>query len=323
MTNELVLEARGINRSYGAKVALQNVDLCLRRGEVLGLLGLNGAGKSTLLQILAGALGCDSGEVSVCGHPLSNTPAAGRRSIGFAPEIPPLVPDETVETYLFAIARWRGLADEAAEAVARTVDLCGLGDSRQTLLRHLSRGYQQRAGIAQALIHSPEVIILDEPTSALDPRQIQDVRGLIKTLSEHAAVLISTHILGEVRAIADRIVILHQGRVVTDQPAVSNADVVRVRFRRTVSATELESLPGLEVLSDADDNKNDAGHWRLRLPDSVRDQFVATAVHREWGLFELAPEQDRLEQLFMQATAGKSPVESTSQDAGRHSGDFE
>lgn len=214
---EFTLTARNLQRRFGTRIVVDNVSLELRRGEVLGLLGHNGAGKSTTLQMLSGCLLPDGGEIEICGNDLLRQPLQAKRQLGYLPEIPPLYREMRVDGYLAFAARLHGLgAGQTAAAVAESLHRCGLETVSQKRIGTLSKGYQQRVGIAQAIVHQPDVIILDEPTVGLDPAQIRDIRTLIRELANHHSVLLSTHLLSEVEAICDRVNILHQGRMVFD-----------------------------------------------------------------------------------------------------------
>jgi ABC-2 type transport system ATP-binding protein len=214
---EFTLTARNLQRRFGARVVVDNVSLALRRGEVLGLLGHNGAGKSTTLQMLSGCLLPDGGEIEICGNDLLRQPLQAKRQLGYLPEIPPLYREMRVDDYLRFAARLHRLsAEKTAAAIAGSLHRCGLENVRQKRIGTLSKGYQQRVGIAQAIVHQPDVIILDEPTVGLDPAQIRDIRTLVRELANHHSVLLSTHLLSEVEAICDRVNILHQGRMVFD-----------------------------------------------------------------------------------------------------------
>ena len=214
---EFTLTARNLQRRFGARIVVDDVSLALRRGEVLGLLGHNGAGKSTTLQMLSGCLLPDGGEIEICGNDLLRQPLQAKRHLGYLPEIPPLYREMRVDDYLRFAARLHRLnAAQTAAAVTESLHRCGLENVRQKRIGALSKGYQQRVGIAQAIVHQPDVIILDEPTVGLDPAQIRDIRTLILELADHHSVLLSTHLLAEVEAICDRVNILHQGRLAFD-----------------------------------------------------------------------------------------------------------
>ncbi len=211
----LTLSAQGLVRRFGADRAVEEVSLQLRRGEVLGLVGHNGAGKSTTLQMLAGVLLPHAGMVEICGFDLSRQPAEAKARIGFLPEVPPLYRDMRVDDYLCFAARLRRVApDRITSALAEAKQRCGLQDAGRKIIGILSKGYQQRVGIAQAIIHHPEVVILDEPTAGLDPAQLRDMRALIRELGDAHSVIFSTHLLGEIESVCDRVNIMHRGQTV-------------------------------------------------------------------------------------------------------------
>jgi ABC-2 type transport system ATP-binding protein len=215
------LSAIDLTRRYGRHGAVEGVSLQLRRGEVLGLLGHNGAGKSTTLQMLSGVLRPDSGRIEICGFDLARQPDQARACIGFLPETPPLYRDMRVADYLVFAARLRRMPQaKVAPALADTLQRCGLQDAAAKIIGTLSKGFQQRVGIAQAIIHRPEVVILDEPTVGLDPAQIRDIRGLIRELGDACSVILSTHLLHEVENICDRVEIMHQGRLIYSDTSV-------------------------------------------------------------------------------------------------------
>jgi ABC-2 type transport system ATP-binding protein len=212
-----MIEVRNVSKRFGDTEALRGVSFAAARGEVVGFLGPNGAGKTTTLRILATYLAPDGGSATVCGFDTAERPMEVRRRIGYLPEQPPLYLDHTVDEYLGFCAALRGLPRaRRRSAVDGVVARCGLGDVRHRLIGNLSRGYRQRVGLAQALVHDPEVLVLDEPTSGLDPNQIREIRNLIRSLGTGRTVLLSTHILPEVAMTCSRAVIIHRGRVVAD-----------------------------------------------------------------------------------------------------------
>ncbi len=217
----ITLEAHSLVRQFGRHSAVRGVSLELRRGEVLGLLGHNGAGKSTTLQMLSGVLQPHSGRVEICGFDLSRQPGQAKACVGFLPETPPLYRDMRVEAYLaFSAGLRRVPRGRIAGALAETLRRCGLQDVRSKIIGTLSKGYQQRVGIAQAIIHNPEVVILDEPTVGLDPAQLRDIRALVRELGNTRSVILSTHLLGEVENICDRVEIMHEGRLIYGDTSV-------------------------------------------------------------------------------------------------------
>lgn len=212
---DITLSARGLTRRFGIRPVIHDVSLELRRGEVLGLLGHNGAGKSTTLQMLTGCLLPDAGAIEICGIDLLRHPARAKSHIGYLPEIPPLYRELNVDDYLLFAARLRGMAvDSATVALPETKARCGLEAVGRKTVGTLSKGYQQRTGIAQAIIHRPDVIVLDEPTVGLDPAQIREIRTLIRELGDAHSVILSTHLLGEVESMCDRVEIMREGRLI-------------------------------------------------------------------------------------------------------------
>lgn len=219
------IEARNLSKRYGEVVAVDDLSLRIDEGEVVGFLGPNGAGKTTTLRMLTGFLPASDGTAAIAGHDIFTEPLLARRSVGYLPETPPLYPEMTVESYVAYVACLKDVARaERAEAVARALERCGLADVRRRVIRHLSKGFRQRVGLAQAIVHDPAVLVFDEPTVGLDPIQIREIRSLIAELAapgqgkQRQTVLLSTHILPEVAAICSRVVVIHRGRKAIDSP---------------------------------------------------------------------------------------------------------
>ena len=242
-TGDTLLEARGLTRRReparrggAATFAVRDASFSIRRGETVGLLGLNGAGKSTTLDMLAGVLVPDAGSVTIDGHPLADEPLEARAALGYLPDRPPVVDDMRVEGYLGLAARLRRVPKrDVANLVDAAIDQCALGDVRRQRIATLSKGYRQRVGIAQAIVHRPALVLLDEPGSGLDPRQSEELRGLVRRLGERSAVVFSTHLLAEVRSTCDRILVMHRGTLVADRPIEGEADDVEALFASLVA----------------------------------------------------------------------------------------
>jgi ABC-2 type transport system ATP-binding protein len=294
-----------LKRRFGAHAAVKNVELELNRGEVLGFLGPNGAGKTTTMQMLTGNLAPTEGEISICGVDLLAKPTQAKARIGYLPENPPLYRELTVDEYLeLAVKLHRVAKRERVKAVARAKARCGLNDVGRKLIGTLSKGFQQRVGIAQAIAHEPDVVVLDEPTVGLDPNQIRDIRALIRELGGAHSVILSTHILSEVEAICDRVQILHHGEVVYADTiaalkAFHSGRTIIVGLRRPPAASELAAFPGVAAVEPAGDNL-----YRLQLAADAdpTERLVAASVSGNWGLYHLAPAQTSLEDVFVQLT---------------------
>ena len=306
-------------RTYGTVEAVRGISFELRRGEVLGLLGPNGAGKSTTMQILSGNLAPTRGRVRILGHDLQDEPLAAKRALGYLPEYPPVYRELTVDEYLNFCARLRRVARAArAGAIAGVKSRCGLGEVGHRLIGNLSKGYQQRVGLAQAILHSPPVIILDEPTVGLDPIQIREMRSLIRDLGREHGVILSTHILPEVQATCDRVQIIDRGRLVLNETIANLGQHLRSRalavaFRQPPEIDALATLTGVtQVLQD------DATHVRLihAVDADPTDAVVRLAADRGWGVYEIKPEGASLEDVFVELTRTHAPAETAAPAPG-------
>ena len=234
--NKPLISVHDLSRFYGQKRAIENVSFELPHGEILGLLGPNGAGKSTTMQIICGVIAANNGSVNIAGYDIQDAPQQAKQNIGFLPEQLPLYNDLTVDEYLFYTAKLRGIKKaNLGEKVTSCKRRCGLETSGKRLIQNLSKGYKQRVGIAQAIIHTPAVIILDEPTSGLDPKQILEIRKLMLELSKDHSIMLSTHILSEVETICDRVLIINNGSIILDQylkELLANGDSLESTFMR-------------------------------------------------------------------------------------------
>ncbi len=302
---ETTVNAQALSRSFGAHAAVRAIDLTLNRGEVLGLLGPNGAGKTTTMQMLTGNLSPSAGSVTICGIDLIDDPVAAKRHIGYLPEHPPLYHELTVDEFLRLAGKLHRIArTELQPAIHSVKARCGLADCGARLLGALSKGFQQRVGIAQAIIHDPDIVILDEPTAGLDPLQIREIRALIRELREGRSVILSTHILPEVETLCDRVEIMHQGRFVYSDTIAAldrftRGLALQIAFRRPPDLALLRELPGVTSAERISENA-----FRLSR-DPERDPteaIVARAVKDNWGLYEMGPAHSRLEDVFMQLT---------------------
>ena len=304
----ITLSASGLSRRFGARAAgaaVDHIDLELKRGEVLGFLGPNGAGKTTTMQMLTGNLAPTTGSVRICGIDLLESPVNAKTHIGYLPEVPPLYRELNVGEYLDLAARLHRVPKaQRTTAVQRAMERCGLADVSRKLIGTLSKGYQQRVGIAQAIVHEPDVIILDEPTVGLDPNQIRDVRALIRELGNAHSVILSTHILPEVEAICDRVQIMHRGKMVyADSIAalktLHSGRSLLVAFDNAPSVDELTRVPGVAHAAAAGPNQ-----FRLSMApgDDPTARIVALAGEKGWGLRQIGPAPTSLEDVFVDLT---------------------
>jgi ABC-2 type transport system ATP-binding protein len=306
MDSEVLIEARGLTRRYGPTVAVERLDLTLRKGEILGLLGPNGAGKSTTMKMLTGNLAPSDGEIRVRGESLRAAPKAAKRHLGYLPEQPPVYPELTVDEYLHYCAGLHGVtkADRDA-AVASAKRDCGLTDVGHRLVGNLSKGYQQRVGIAQAIIHRPPVVILDEPTVGLDPIQIREIRKLIKDLGQNHSVILSSHILPEIQAVCSRVMIIAHGCVVYNESveATRGAAVgaITLGLRRPPATSALAGIVGVRRVQALE-----TGRFRIEHDDGAdpREALAEAASRSNWGLYELSAQARTLEEIFVELTSG-------------------
>ncbi len=233
---EILLQAEGLARSHGQVESVRELSLKLARGDVMALLGLNGAGKSTTLRLLCGVLAPDAGNVTVVGHSLEDEPLAARGCLGYLPDHPPLYPDMRVRDYLVLAARLRRVPPtEVKGQVENVLARCDLESVGARRIRQLSKGFRQRVGLAQAVIHEPAVVLLDEPGSGLDPQQMEGMRELITSLGRHGAVIFSTHLLGEAEAVCNRVAVMHEGTLVADQPIDTDRQALASLFTNLTS----------------------------------------------------------------------------------------
>ncbi len=311
-----MIEASHLSKSYGPVKAVSDVSFRVERGEVVGFLGPNGAGKSTTLRMLAGFLGPTSGTVRIAGHDLALDPLPARAALGYMPETSPLYPELRVREYLsFRAELKRVPRKQRREAVRRALEQLAIADVEDVVIGHLSKGYRQRVGFADALVGSPPILILDEPTAGLDPNQIRDVRALVRELGKDCTVLVSTHILSEVEAMCTRALVIAGGRLVAQGSideirALRRTAAVRVTFRGDAGAAaevaggvagvarvEREgagAAAGTEALAIQLDGGADTG----RAIEEVVSALVAAGV----GVREVAPRADSLEQVFAELT---------------------
>jgi len=302
MSGEILVQVEHLSRFYGAIPAVKEISFNIRQGQVLGFLGPNGAGKTTTMQILSGNLAPSSGRVRIAGHDLLEEPRAAKRAIGYLPEQPPVYRELTVDEYLdYCAALNRIPRRERRTARDAAKEKCGLADVGRRLIGNLSKGYQQRVGLAQAIIHLPPVIILDEPTVGLDPIQIREIRHLVRELGKEHGVILSTHILPEVQATCDQVQIISQGELVLNDSIEGlshhmQSSALSVALRNTPDIALIETLAGVKSVQDQGDGRLHIFYDPVIDPT---DALVEMAVQKRWGLYELLPQRASLEDIFV------------------------
>jgi len=305
MNDDVLVKVENLYRYYDDNCVVQDLNFELRKGEILGFLGPNGAGKTTTMQMLSGNLAPSAGQILINGIDILDQPKHAKACIGYLPEQPPLYPDLTVDEYLeYCACLNRVPHNKRLTARNLAKERCGLKQMGNKLISNLSKGYRQRVGIAQAIIHSPAVVILDEPTVGLDPIQIREIRSLIVELGKEHGVILSTHILPEVQSVCSRVQIIHKGRLVFND-ALSG---LTQRMQSTSLLLVCRHMPEPSVIKALPDvNKVELiGDRQLRVhfsPDNnPAETLAAEVIKRGWGLLELTPEHKSLEQIFVDLT---------------------
>jgi len=312
-----VIEVQHLTKRYGRVTAVDDVSFRVERGEILGFLGPNGAGKTTTMRVITGFMPATDGRVVVAGFDVFEQPVEAKRRTGYLPETPPLYPEMTVRDYLSFVARIKGVP--AAERKSRVQQVMGrtrVADMAESHCSKLSKGYRQRVGLAQAILHNPDVLVLDEPTAGLDPKQIIETRQLIKELAGDHTIILSTHILPEVAQTCQRVVIINKGRVV----AIDTPDNLTARLRGSETmyvqldagpadaASTLERVPGVTRVTVSDRRDGSIGYEvESRQGEDVRRALARTVVANNWGLLELRPLRLSLEEIFLSLTTEESP----------------
>jgi len=310
-----MIEVKDLTKSYGDRLAVNNISFSVKRGEILGFLGQNGAGKSTTMKILTCFMPATSGTASVAGFDVFESPYEVKKRIGYLPENPPIYLDLLVSEYLDFVANLRKIpSSEKKKKIGSVIDRCQLGDVKNRLIGNLSKGYRQRVGLAQALIHDPEVLILDEPTVGLDPKQVSEARGLIKSLRSERTVIYSTHILSEVAATCDRIIVIDRGKIVAQESinsmgaagATTKTELIVQRSAELV-AQSLRSLSGVKSVQYQSNGKE-----RILVETEAREDIMAeiakVVVNNNAGLIQMSPVQLALEDYYLNLISGKRGV---------------
>ena len=313
-----MIEVQNLTKVYGGKTAVENVSFKIRNGRIYGLLGPNGAGKSTTMNIMTGCLSPTEGTVLINGYDICDQPIEAKRQIGYLPEQPPLFVDMTPAEYLTFVAEAKGVSDDLIDRqVKEAMQVTDILSVKDRLIRNLSKGYRQRVGIAQAILGSPDIIILDEPTVGLDPQQLTEIRALVRKLGEKLTVIISSHILSEISELCDHVIILSEGHVVADDDmaeleARMNPETT---LRMTVKADEagakavLKSIEGVNTVTKLSENQAE-GTVTLRVTTTaeadLRDEIFFAMAERRYAVLSTETVEQSLEEIFLSLTAKKS-----------------
>ena len=299
----LVVET--LTKNYGRQTVLDAISFSASKGQILGFLGPNGAGKTTTMKIVTGYILPDAGQVNVCGIDVLNSPLEAKAIIGYLPELNPLYGNMYVREFLGFVSRLHGLAGRS-DRIEEMIQQTGLSKEQHKPIKMLSKGYRQRVGLAQALLHNPEVLILDEPTSGLDPNQLEDIRQLIRTLGKEKTVIFSSHIMQEVQAICDRVIILNEGRIVADDRIekldkylVSGRERVRVEFESPVDDSLLRAIPGV---IDVQPLENTRFLIDCESERTMRRQIFEWSALHNYPLIGLQKEEISMENVFRALT---------------------
>jgi ABC-2 type transport system ATP-binding protein len=311
-----MIEVRDLTKDYGPRRAINKLNFTIGKGEVVGFLGPNGAGKSTTMKIITGFMAPSSGTAKIAGFDVFESPMEVKKRIGYLPETPPVYTDMFVRDYLTYVAQLKMVPKEKIQAqVKRALEKTNLLQVENRLIQNLSKGYRQRVGIAQALVSDPEVLILDEPTVGLDPKQVAEIRQLIQELRGHYTIILSTHILSEVQATCDRVIIIHQGQIVAQDKienlAIQQQGQGRLAIRLRKEAADLKNiLSGIEgvVQVSAGASSRD---WEVNFlgGDAIVEAISARVVKEGLGLLELSPQRRDLEDVFIKLTYGSDQAE--------------
>lgn len=307
-----MIEVKNLVKEYGSKRAVDGISFTVNDGEILGFLGPNGAGKSTTMNMITGYLSATSGTVVIDGADILDEPVRAKKNIGYLPEVPPLYPDMTVDEYLSFVFDLKKVPLPKKEHIAEVCDLVKISEVRGRVIKHLSKGYKQRVGMAQALLGNPEVLILDEPTVGLDPKQITEIRSLIKDLGKKRTVILSSHILPEVQAVCERVIVINKGRLVADgspeelSRSLSGEHRLTLQIEGEESAVlkALSEIPGVEKVISFGEKEPSCFDFEVEAKDGadLRREICKSVFEHRWLLLEMRNSAPSLEEVFLRLT---------------------
>ncbi len=313
-----MITAKSLTKQYGSRKAISNVSFTIKKGEVVGFLGPNGAGKTTTMKILTGYMAPHKGEVYLDGVDVFKEPFSAKKKIGYLPEIPPVYTDMTVEDYLNYVARLKLCPkDKISKRVEEAIEKANLQDVRKRLIQNLSKGFKQRTGLAQALVNDPEILILDEPTVGLDPKQVIEIRETLKQLKGQHTIILSTHILSEVQISCDRVIIINEGNIVTEDSLEGLSKKMRAKRQILLKVkkasdeliSKMKSIKGVLSVQKAD------SYFELDVePDeSINEEIAKTVISNSYGFIELQERAFNLEDVFIRLTNKEAKNANSSQ----------
>lgn len=310
-----MIEVRNLTKHYGDKKAVNDISFTIEDGEILGFLGPNGAGKSTTMNMLTGYISSTSGTVLINGIDILDDPIKAKSNIGYLPEIPPLYIDMTVKAYLNFIFDLKKCKLPRKEHLSNICELCKITDVKDRIIKHLSKGYKQRVGMAQALIGNPPVLVLDEPTVGLDPKQIIEIRNLIKKLGRTHTVILSSHILSEIQAVCDRVIIINKGEIAADDTADSlskkiSADhrlIVRIEGKKDEILYELRKIPGMKYVRADMEREPGVYEYEMEAEEDkdLRREINKIVQEHGWPILQMKSSELTLEDVFLKITMGE------------------
>jgi ABC-2 type transport system ATP-binding protein len=308
---DVMIEASGLTHYYGPHPAIEDVSFTVKRGEILGFLGPNGAGKTTTMRILTGFIPPTEGEVTLGGYDVVEQSLQARRKVGYLPETVPLYTDMPVSSYLKYMGTLRGMEPKRINLrISEVIDICRLGDYRKTIIGKLSKGFRQRVGIAQAILHEPEVLVMDEPTIGIDPIQVVETRKLIQDLGKQQTVVLSSHILPEVSMICERVLIIHQGKIVAEDTPDNLAQGLQGvgQLQVEVGGPPAEVLPALQRIKGVTEvthrrqQNREIYMVKARQEEDLRDEISRAVISNGWSLLNLQQIGMSLEDIFLRLT---------------------
>lgn len=296
-----MIEVKNLVKKFGDFTALNNISFTLKKGEILGFLGPNGAGKTTTMRILTTFIPFTDGEVKIGDYDIVENPLEARKLIGYLPELPPLYPELRVNEYLYFVANLKGIRENINKRVEEIIDRCGLKEKQNAIIATLSKGYRQRVGLAQALIHKPLLLILDEPTSGLDPKQIVEIRNLIKDFGREHSILLSTHILSEASQLCDRVLIIDHGEIIAEGDQERLKSLVNAKERLLFRVNNKNRM--IELIKNKNINYTEDNEWivvEVDFDDKKRALFFKEIINNNIDIYDIKRETISLEEAFVE-----------------------